>query len=306
MTYTDPASGARVLSAGTLQFSWMLDSWRDGVSDYRDTGAGTSDPRVQAFVRRALLDLAPPPVPPPAPAGPGPGAAPGTGAALLVPRHGPVLEWGFGERSGRRVHDTRRAGAGGVIRGARRIAAGRFGPGIAFSDRRGVLVSGPLAGLAGAPAVTLEAWIRPRRAGRFRVLRLTGGPRPLVLAVTAGPRRIRGSRMAPRVAVGRWTHVAISANATVVRIYVNDVLAARRATRGAVAWGDVLKVGGGFVGRVNEVRVLVGARERGRTACGRPASGAEPEDHLPRLAWPPRPPSEGRSPTPAAPLAFGR
>ena len=261
VTYADPASGARVLSAGTLQFSWMLDSWRDGVSDYRDTGAGTSDPRVQAFVRRALLDLAPPPVPPPAPAGPGPGpGAVGTGAPLLVPRHGPVLEWGFGERSGRRVHDTRRAGAGGVIRGARRIAAGRFGPGIAFSDRRGVLVSGPLAGLAGAPAVTLEAWIRPGRPGRFRVLRLTGGPRPLVLAVTAGPRRIRGSRTAPRVAVGRWTHVAISANATVVRIYVNDVVAARRATRGAVAWGDVLKVGGGFIGRVDEVRVLVGAR----------------------------------------------
>ena len=259
VTYTDPASGARVLSAGTLQFSWMLDSWRDGVSDYRDTGAGKSDPRVQAFVRRALLDLAPPPVPPPAPAGPAAVVA-GTGAALLVPRHGPVLEWGFGERSGRRVRDARRAGASGVIRGARRIAAGRFGPGIAFSDRRGVLVSGHLAGLAGAPAVTLEAWIRPRRAGRFRVLRLTGGPRPLVLAVTAGPRRIRGSRMAPRVAVGRWTHVAITANAAVVRIYVNDVLAARRATRGAVAWGDVLKVGGGFVGRVDEVRVLVGAR----------------------------------------------
>ena len=87
VTYTDPASGARVLSAGTLQFSWMLDSWRDGVSDYRDTGAGTSDPRVQAFVRRALLDLAPPPVPPPAPAGPGPAPAP---SARAPPSSSPV------------------------------------------------------------------------------------------------------------------------------------------------------------------------------------------------------------------------
>ena len=112
--------------------------------------------------------------------------------------------------------------------------------------------------------------------------------------------------MAPRVAVGRWTHVAITANAAVVRIYVNDVLAARRATRGAVAWGDVLKVGGGFVGRVDEVRVLVGAR----SAAGLHADARHPvpsrRTSLPRLAWPRRPPSVGRSATPAAPLAFGR
>jgi hypothetical protein len=258
VTYTDPASGARVLSAGTLQFSWMLDSWRDGVSDYRDTGTGKSDPRVQAFVRRALLDLAPAPVPPTAPAA---AAAAGAGAGAPQPaRHGAVLEWGFGERSGLLVGDARHPGARGVIRGARRTPAGRFGPGIVFANRRGVLISAPLAELAGARAVTLEAWIRPGRAGRFRVLRLTGGARTLTLAVSAGPRVTRASRWAPRVAVGRWTHVALIATGAAVRIYVNDALAARRTTRGAGAWGDVLKVGGGFVGRVDEVRVLVGAR----------------------------------------------
>jgi hypothetical protein len=257
VTYTDPASGARVLSAGTLQFSWMLDSWRDGVSDYRDTGTGKSDPRVQAFVRRALLDLTPAPVPPAAPAAPA-AAAPGAGASQPA-RHGAVLEWGFGERSGLRVHDARRPGARGVIRGARRTAAGRFGPGIVFANRRGVLISAPLPELAGAGAVTLEAWIRPGRAGRFRVLRLTGGARTLTLAVTAGPRGTRGSRGAPRVAVGRWTHVALIADGATVRIYVDDGLAAQRTTGIAGAWGDVVRVGGGFIGRLDEVRVLLGA-----------------------------------------------
>jgi hypothetical protein len=269
VTYTDPDSGARVLSAGTLQFSWMLDSWRDGVSDYRDTETGQSDPRVQAFVRRALLDLAPPPVPPtasPPPAAPLPPSAPAvpipapsTGAP---PRagHGVVLEWGFGEGSGPLVRDARRPGASGVIHGARRVASGRFGRGILFSDRDDVLVSRSLARLAGASGMTLEAWIRPSRPGRGRVLRVTGGPRPLTLALTAGSRQARGSRAAPLVAVGRWTHVAITARGAAVRIYVNGALAARRTVGGAGPPGEVLKVGGGFVGRVDDVRVLAGTR----------------------------------------------
>jgi len=43
------ASGARVFSAGSLQFSWGLDSW--------GTPASVVDPRLQQFMRNALTDL---------------------------------------------------------------------------------------------------------------------------------------------------------------------------------------------------------------------------------------------------------
>ncbi len=54
------ASGARVLSTGSIHFSWGL----DGYADTHLVGDGSqhsppADPRVQAFMRNALADLAP-------------------------------------------------------------------------------------------------------------------------------------------------------------------------------------------------------------------------------------------------------
>ena len=60
--YTAP-SGAKVFSAGSMQFSWGLDSWRapDGWTQTQDT-------RLQAFMRNVMTDLTaggtPPPPPP--------------------------------------------------------------------------------------------------------------------------------------------------------------------------------------------------------------------------------------------------
>jgi hypothetical protein len=49
--YTAP-SGARVLSTGTLQFSWGLDDWGH---------PGRANPGLQQFMRNALQDLTGPP-----------------------------------------------------------------------------------------------------------------------------------------------------------------------------------------------------------------------------------------------------
>ena len=60
VSYTAP-SGARVFSGGSMQFSWGLDSWRDGYTS-------TSDTRLIAFMRNVMTSLttgAPPPPPPP-------------------------------------------------------------------------------------------------------------------------------------------------------------------------------------------------------------------------------------------------
>ncbi len=55
-------SGARVFSAGSLQFVWGLD-------DYRTGSPGTADPRLQQFMRNAIADLTAPAVGPGSPAG---------------------------------------------------------------------------------------------------------------------------------------------------------------------------------------------------------------------------------------------
>ena len=59
VTYTAP-SGARVFSAGSNQFAWGLDGWRDGYTS-------TADTRLMAFMRNMITDLTagePPPPPP--------------------------------------------------------------------------------------------------------------------------------------------------------------------------------------------------------------------------------------------------
>jgi len=47
------ASGARVFSAGSLQFVWGLDNFRTGAP-------GTADPRLQQFMRNAIADMTAP------------------------------------------------------------------------------------------------------------------------------------------------------------------------------------------------------------------------------------------------------
>jgi hypothetical protein len=49
------ASGARVFSAGSLQFVWGLD-------DYRTGAPGSADPRLQQFMRNAIADMTAPAV----------------------------------------------------------------------------------------------------------------------------------------------------------------------------------------------------------------------------------------------------
>jgi hypothetical protein len=51
-------SGARVFSAGSLQFAWGLDTF--GAADFGHTAP--ADPRLQQFMRNALADLVKPPV----------------------------------------------------------------------------------------------------------------------------------------------------------------------------------------------------------------------------------------------------
>jgi hypothetical protein len=86
--YTAP-SGAQVFSSGSMQFSWGLDSWRDGFTSTQDT-------RLMAFMRNVVNALSaggPPPPPPgnqapqasfgiaPGTPAPGPGTAPAPPAA---------------------------------------------------------------------------------------------------------------------------------------------------------------------------------------------------------------------------------
>lgn len=75
---------------------------------------------------------------------------------------GLVAAYGFEEPSGRSVVDSSPAGNDGMLDGASRTGAGRFGRALSF-DGVDDLVSVPDAGsLDLDEGMTLEAWVRPR------------------------------------------------------------------------------------------------------------------------------------------------
>ena len=195
-----------------------------------------------------------------------------------------MLSLGFDEASGTTAVDASSSARNGVITGAVRVA-GKFGSALSFNGVSDwVTVTD---GAAGTPldlttGMTLEAWVKPsaidgwepvilKEAGSnlmsYGLYAHDGAPLAGGFNAPAGYGRIGGADQAvrgtARISTTDWTHLAVTYDGAVQRLYINGVLAGSHAQTGGMAVGNQpLRIGGDasfagefFAGLIDEVRV---------------------------------------------------
>ena len=218
--------------------------------------------------------------------GPGPGATaqgtPGTPSGPGGPARvstGLVASYTFGERRGRTVVDRSGSGNRGTLRGARRSRAGRRGKALLLRGRDDYLHVRDSQSLDLSTAMTLEAWVRPTAAGGRRSVVVKRRSRGVAYALFAsnGHRRAGGwirtterrGGTGARLPLRRWSHLAATYDGSRLRVYVNGRLRSTNRINGPIVAGQgPLKIGAGFKGKIDNVRIwrtaLPGATLRAR------------------------------------------
>jgi hypothetical protein len=193
---------------------------------------------------------------------------------------GPVGEWGFDEARGTRVRDASGTGNTGRISGALRTR-GRFGGGLSFDGRNDWVTVSDDPSLDLTRGMTLEAWVKPSRRGtvllKERGPRLSYGlyARPSGHVFTSAEHALRG----PALPLRRWSHLAMTWDGSVVRVYRDGAQVASHALSGAAPGSDgPLRIGGNaiwpefFKGVIDEVRVYDRALSPAEVARDRDAA----------------------------------
>ncbi len=188
---------------------------------------------------------------------------------------GLVAAYSFDEGSGSTTEDETGNGRTGTVSGAGWTSEGRFGGALVFDGHNDLVSVADADGLHLTGAMTLEAWVKPTdgTAGwRPAIVKMLGGNRDYALYATSeggGPSgHVHSSAgeqyvaSASAVAVGSWSHVAMTYDGSRIDVYVNGSAVASHPASGAVdASTDALQIGGNagsaewFAGAIDEVRV---------------------------------------------------
>ncbi len=189
------------------------------------------------------------------------------------PANGLVAAFGLNSSSGLGVVDSSGRGNGGTVSGAVWSVSGRFGSALSFDGVNDWVTVADSASLDLSSGMTVEAWVRPSKAGGWRtvvVKERTGGVvyglygdqaggRPLGQIDVGGERNAVGSAALP---LNAWSHLATTFDGAVVRLFVNGLQAGFVVFSGSmVASTGVLRLGGNgvwgewFAGLIDEVRV---------------------------------------------------
>ena len=195
-----------------------------------------------------------------------------TFTASAVPP-GLVGAYGFEEASGTAVTDKSGRGNAGVISGAARTAAGRYGSAISFDGVNDWVTVADSSSLDLSSGMTLSAWVRPVTLGGWRTVLFKERPGGMVYSLFADQ---AGSRPTGQVYIGgernalgtapiplnAWTFLATTYDGSVLRLYLNGTLASSTPVSGAMqASTGALRIGGNsvwaewFSGLIDEVRV---------------------------------------------------
>jgi Concanavalin A-like lectin/glucanases superfamily/Galactose oxidase-like, Early set domain/Bacterial Ig domain len=188
---------------------------------------------------------------------------------------GLVAAYGFEEGLGSAVTDISGRGNNGSISGATWTASGRFGYALSFDGDGDIVSVADSASLDLSNAMTLEAYVRPRSlpSTTWRSILMKERGSHLSYAMYAnsstnspsghvyisGDRSARGTSQIP---LNTWTHLAVTYDGTVVRMFVDGVQVGTRAVTGSIAVSTgALRIGGNtvwpewFDGLIDEVRI---------------------------------------------------
>jgi hypothetical protein len=184
-----------------------------------------------------------------------------------------VAAFAFDERAGASVVDAGGGGKLATIRGAKRTRAGKHGRALVFDGVNDYVKVSDSTKFDLTTGMTLEAWVRPtgfgphhagviakQRPGRvaYGLFAGDGSRKRLSAQVRVGAgARVTGARLPLR----RWSHVAATYDGTTLRVYRNGKPTASRRVRGGIdASAGQVKIGLGFKGTLDDVRVWRVAR----------------------------------------------
>lgn len=193
----------------------------------------------------------------------------GLGASSAADTNGLVAAYGFEEAGGPIVIDTSGSGNGGVINGATRTSAGRFGRALSFNGGAMVTVADSPS-LHFSNAFTLEAWVYAVELDGWRdvvykglddayYLEGSSGSGPPALGGQFAGAPLYGTDVLP---LNTWVHLAGTYNGTRLRLYVNGELVSSRLesalidpSTGPLTIGGDSLYGQYWIGKIDEVRV---------------------------------------------------
>lgn len=191
---------------------------------------------------------------------------PSTGSGL-------VAAYGFNEGAGSTAADASGNGLTGTLQGATWTSAGRYGGALSFNGTNSLVTIASAAPLALGSAMTIEAWVRPAAAlSGWRTIVQKEVDTYFLHASSSGAMRPAGGgtfntttsfATAPSaIAANSWTHLAVTYDGAMVRLYVNGALVASQAQTGAMpSTTTPLRIGGNapygefFQGLIDDVRI---------------------------------------------------
>ena len=197
-----------------------------------------------------------------------------TTATTQPPSSGPVAAYSFNEGAGTAVGDNTGNGNTGTVVGPTWTPTGKYGAALTFDGTNDLVVINHSSSLNLTTAMTLEAWVFPTASqSGWRVimqkevdayfLHASGGGSALQ---PTGGGTFGGALdyfAAPTaLAINAWSHVALTWNGSIMRLYINGVeVASRPRTATLQTTTTPLRIGGNspygeyFLGRIDEVRV---------------------------------------------------
>ena len=198
-------------------------------------------------------------------------AATSATVAVQVHNTGLVAAYGFDEPSGTAITDAMSAHSG-TISGAARVA-GRYGQGLSFDGVDDFATVPHDASLNLGSGMTVEAWVRPSALTSLRsvvtkqavgqlayaLYASSASDQPLASVFTTSAMNASGG---PALGTSTWTHLAMTWDGGVVRLYLDGAEIATHAATGSLATGTgELRIGGNslqgqfFSGIIDEVRI---------------------------------------------------
>jgi hypothetical protein len=186
----------------------------------------------------------------------------------------PIAAYNFDEGSGTVLNDRSGSGHNGTVSGAT-WGAGNTGGALSFDGIDDLVTVNDSNLLDLTNAMTLEAWVRPSTGATawhtvmmkeradglsYSLYSDNAGSRPSSwIRVGSTDRSVTGTSALP---ASTWTHLAVTYDATTIRLYVNGTQVATAASAGNLAVsGNPLRIGGNLIwgeyysGLIDDVRI---------------------------------------------------